>query len=436
MLLLKNRVKILYLSQYFPPEMGAPAARVAELSRHWAKAGHDVTVLTGFPNHPTGIVPPGYRKRLWRGLQRENKDGVNVLRTWLLPFPNRKAHERMLNYGSFFFSSATTGLRLPKPDVVIATSPQLLVGLSGRWLAWMKCVPFVFEVRDLWPESLSAVGMGTEGSPLLRSLKAIADFLYRTADLVVVVTPAQKDYLIERKGLPSDRIAVITNGVEAERFDPGKVDVDLRRRLGAQEKFIVSYIGTLGMAHGLETVLEAAARLQHSFPDLLFLLIGDGAEKDAIAASVCARGLNNVRLIGERPREEVPVWICASDVCLVLLRKTELFKTVIPSKLLEFMSCARPVILAVDGQARQIVEEAGAGLFVEPGNSSALANTIARFAGDPGLRQVCSVNGRRHVVQHYLRSQTAEAYLDLLAHVCRHEEARLGPWERSATVWR
>ncbi len=190
-------MKILYVSQYFPPEMGAPAARAAELSRHWAAAGHEVTVLTGFPNHPTGVVPPEYRRKFRRLVAREQIDEVNVVRTWLLPFPNRKAHERMLNYSSFCASAASTGLFLTRPDLVIATSPQLLVGLAGWWLAHWKRVPFVFEVRDLWPESLAAVGMGESDSLLHRSLAKIAGFLYRHADHVVVVTPAFEDYLVK-----------------------------------------------------------------------------------------------------------------------------------------------------------------------------------------------------------------------------------------------
>src|SRR5260370_34606752 len=186
-----------YVSQCFTRELGHTAARAAELSRHWAAAGHDVTVLTGFPNHPTGIVPPAYRNIFRRLVAHENTDGVNVVRTWLLPFPNRKAHERMLNYSSFCVSAASTGLFLSRPDVVIATSPQLLVGLSGWWLARCKRVPFVFEVRDLWPESLAAVGMGDRNSLLHRTLAQIAGFLYRHADRIVVVTPAVADYLVE-----------------------------------------------------------------------------------------------------------------------------------------------------------------------------------------------------------------------------------------------
>jgi glycosyltransferase involved in cell wall biosynthesis len=240
-------MKILYVSQYFPPEMGAPAARAAELSRYWAAAGHEVTVLTGFPNHPTGVVPPEYRGKFRRLVAREKTDGVNVVRTWLLPFPNRKAYERMLNYSSFCISAASTGLFLSRPDVAIGTSPQLLVALAGYWLARRKRVPFVFEVRDLWPESLAAVGMGNANSPLHRALANIAGFLYRRSDRIVVVTPAFQDYLVKHWRVPREKILVIENGVESKIFAPepfaGEPATALRRELGAEGKFVVSYIG-------------------------------------------------------------------------------------------------------------------------------------------------------------------------------------------------
>src|SRR5580704_2710012 len=266
-------MKILYVSQYSSPEMGAPAARAAELSRHWAAAGHEVTVLTGFPNHPTGVVPPEYRDKFRRLVAREQIDDVNVVRTWLLPFPNRKAHERMLNYSSFCVSAASTGLFLPRPDVVIATSPQLLVGLSGWWLACCRRVPFVFEVRDLWPESLAAVGVGKENSILHRSLSKIAGFLYRQCDRIVVVTAAFEDHLVKHWRVPQEKISVIENGVETQLFAPESA-TELRRELGIEEKFVVSYIGTMGMAHGLETILDAAAQLQQRAPETVFLMIG------------------------------------------------------------------------------------------------------------------------------------------------------------------
>jgi colanic acid biosynthesis glycosyl transferase WcaI len=416
-------MKILYVSQYFPPEMGAPAARAAELSRHWAATGHEVTVLTGFPNHPTGIVPPEYRNKFRRLVSHEEADGVNLVRTWLLPFPNRKAHERMLNYSSFCASAASTGLFLSRPDVVIATSPQLLVGLSGWWLARCKRVPFVFEVRDLWPESLAAVGMGESDSLLHRTLAKIAGFLYRHSDRIVVVTSAFEDYLVEHWRVPREKISVIENGVETALFAPEPASA-MRSELGVEGKFVVSYIGTMGMAHGLQTIVAAATQLQDTNPEIAFLILGEGADKDRIVALARERGLNNLRFVDQQPRENIPAYICASDVCLVLLKKTDLFKTVLPSKMLEFMSCARPVILGVDGQARTILEQAGGGLVIEPENSDALVNAIRFLAANREMARDLGRNGREHMIRNFSRRQTAETYIRVLEQLLRLPDSR------------
>jgi len=409
-------VKILYVSQYFPPEMGAPAARAAELAQHWSQAGHDVSVLTGFPNHPTGVVPPEWRARLRRLTYRENVGGTNVFRTWLWPLPNRKAHERMRNYASFLFSAAVRGLTLPRPDVIVATSPQLLVGLAGWWIAFARQIPFVFEVRDLWPESLAAVGVGGDDSLLYHALGAVAKFLYQRADLIVVVAPAFKTHLIQHWHVPAGKIAVVENGVETDLFapQPESVNQAMRQQLGALDKFLVCYVGTMGHAHGLETLLDAASQLQHQNPDVLFLLVGEGAEKARIKTLAQTRGLSNVNFLDQQPREKIPAFIAASDACLVLLKKTEVFKTVIPTKMLEFMSCARPVILGVDGQARQIVEAAGAGIAIEPENTGALVQAIERLAANPELRTALGQKGREHIVRYFSRRHTAEKYLRTL----------------------
>ncbi|MGD1024260.1 MAG: glycosyltransferase family 4 protein [Candidatus Sulfotelmatobacter sp.] len=416
-------MKILYISQYFPPEMGAPAARAAELSRHWVSLGHEVTVLTGFPNHPTGVVPAEYRARFRRLVGHEQVDGVNVVRTWLLPFPNRKAYERMLNYSSFCISAASTGLFLSRPDVVIASSPQLLVGLSGWWVARWKRVPFLFEVRDLWPESLAAVGLGNADSLLHKTLAKIAGFLYRSADRVVVVTSAFEDYLVEHWQMPREKISVIENGVETQLFSPD-ARTTLRRDLCAEEKFIVSYIGTMGMAHGLETVIAAAAQLQDTNPEVIFLMVGEGAEKGRVVELARERALSNLRFIDQQPREKIPAYICASDVCLVPLKKTDVFKTVIPTKMLEFMSCARPVILGVDGQARGILEEARAGLVVEPENSGALANAICFLNANRERSRELGQNGRDYIIRRFSRRQTAERYIRVLQRLLSEPERR------------
>jgi glycosyltransferase involved in cell wall biosynthesis len=402
--------------------MGAPAARAAELSRLWAREGHEITVLTGFPNHPTGVVPPVYRKQLRRMVVREYLDGVDVLRTWLLPLPNRRSYERVLNYSSFLFSAAVVGSFLERPDVVIATSPQLLVGLAGWWISRLKAVPFVFEVRDLWPESLAAVGVGNPNSILHRTLAAVANFLYRNADHIVVVTSAFKTYLVEHGQVAEEKISVIENGVNTHLFCPHSPSEEIRRQIAAEDKFVVSYIGTMGMAQGLETVLDAARILQSRAPNVRFMLVGEGAEKQALVSRAISMGLDNLTFLDQQDREKVPAFICSSDVCLVMLKKADLFKTVLPSKLLEFMACGRPVLLGVNGEARRIMDDAGAGIFVEPENAEDLADKIVQLAANPGLREVLARNGRAYVVRQFSRQQTASRYITVLQNLLRPDE--------------
>ena len=408
-------MNLLYISQYFPPEMGAPSARASELARHWADAGHQVSVLTGFPNHPTGVVPAEWRSRLRRLMYHQKIGQVDVYRTWLWPLPNRKAHERMRNYASFCVSAAVRGITIPRPDVIIASSPQLLVGLAGWWLAFTRQIPFVFEVRDLWPESLGAVGVAGERSLLHHALARIAGFLYRRADRIVVVTSAFKDYLIHHWRVPALKIDIVENGVETDLFAPDSVAAAGRRKeLNAESRFLVSYIGTLGMAHGLETLLDAAATLQSKAPHVLFLLVGEGSEKERIKSLAQSRGLANVRFLDQQPREKIPSFISASDLCLVLLKKTDVFKTVIPTKMLEYLSCARPVILGVEGQARQILEDAGAGLAIEPENAAAIAAAIIQLDHNRELAKTLGEQGRSYILQNFSRASTAEKYITVM----------------------
>ena len=400
--------------------MGAPAARASELAYHWSEAGHEVSVLTGFPNHPTGVVPPEWRGRLTHLTYHEKFGRADIYRTWLWPLPNRKSHGRMRNYASFCISAALRGMTIPRPDVIIASSPQLLVGLSGWWLAFSRQIPFVFEVRDLWPESLTAVGVSGEDSMLHQTLAAIAGFLYERADKIVVVTPAFKERLIEDWRVPADKIAVVENGVEVDVFSPEAVVREKpRAQLGVEGKFVASYIGTMGNAHGLETLLDAATALRQN-PHVVFLLIGEGAEKEKIKAQAQSRGLTNIRFLDQQPREKIPAYILASDTCLVLLKKTDVFKTVIPTKMLEFMACGRPVILGVDGQARQILEEAAAGIAIEPENAEALARAISHLNANPKLAAIMGQKGREYTVKNFSRGRTAEKYIDVLKGITKN----------------
>ena len=406
--------------------MGAPAARVSELARHWVANGHEVTVLTGFPNHPTGVLHPEYRSRLRRLVCREQVDGVNVIRTWFLPLPNRQSHERIINYSSFCVSAAATGSFIGCPDVVIATSPQLLVGISGWWVSRIKRTRFVLEVRDLWPESLTAVGVGNSQSFLHRTLGGIARFLYRASDHIVVVTPAFKEHICSEWRIAGEKISVVPNGVETELFAPGGNDNSERTALGLDGKFVVSYIGTLGMAHDLGTVLDAAAVCRESMPEVEFLLVGEGADKERIVAEVRRRQLGNVHLLPQQERKNIPALVAASDVCLVTLKRSEVFKTVIPTKMLEFMACAKPIVLAVQGQASELLKAAGAGVCVPPQEPVSMVAAIRRLRDDRDLCRSLCRNGRSYIVENLSRRQTAENYLDVLEGLTNSESSAIG----------
>lgn len=409
-------MKILYVSQHYPPEMGALAGRAAELSRHWALLGHRASVLTAFPNHPTGVVIPEYRDKFNHLFYREQVDGVDVVRTWLLPYPNRRPIERVLNYGSFCLSASVRGAFLERPDVVIGTSPPLPIAVAGYNVARVKRVPFIFEVRDLWPESLEGVGLGAEHSRIYKVVASIVRFLYKHSDHIVVVTPAFKDYLNSVWGVPMEKMSIVVNGVETQRFAPAPRDPEILRGFGVPDgKFIAAYIGTMGMAHGLETVLEVAQQLQRTSPEILLLLVGEGGNREELVRIAAERKLTNVIFTGQQPREKIPAIINSSDVCLALLKDQEVFKTVIPTKMLEFMACGRPVVLGVGGQAERILREADAGISVEAENPAAIAEAIRTMSTNPELRTRFGCNGRTYILEKMSREQTARQYLDVLA---------------------
>jgi glycosyltransferase involved in cell wall biosynthesis len=318
---------ILYVSQYFPPEPGAPAARVSELARAWVEAGHQVTVLTGLPNHPTGIVPPEYRRRV---LVAEDFHGVRVVRTWIYAAPNYGRLRRSLAYASFAASAALWGqFHVDRPDVLVATSPQFLCAVAGHVIARTRSLPFVFEVRDLWPEAIVAVGALPEGHPIVRGLTWVEEYLYRQADRIVVVTDSFGARLRQR-GVAAEKIEVVKNGVDLDRFVPGTRDTEMRERLGYAGKFVVSYVGTHGMAHGLDSVLDVAAALRPQ-DQIRFLFVGEGAERRRLEARAKTESLGNVLFLGVLPRDAMSEVYATSDLCLVPLRKTELFHTVLPS---------------------------------------------------------------------------------------------------------
>jgi len=403
-------MRITFLCQYFPPEMGAPSARTFEHARHWAALGHDVTVITGFPNHPTGAIRPEYRGYF---VKREKVEGIDLLRTWIYVAANRGFTKRVLNFLSFFFSSLILGsVMTRRPDVVVGTSPQFFCAVAAYLLSRVKRAPFVFEVRDIWPQS--AIELGALRNPLLiRFLEAIETHLYRHAALVVAVAESTRHHLIS-KGVPAEKIRIIPNGIDAKFLASANTTPEQARdELGLNGSFIVSYIGTHGMSHALETVLLAAKEFSGD-PAIHFLFVGEGAEKEKLKRFAAELQLGNVTFVDQQPRERLLAFYRASDLGVVSLKRLPIFKKVLPSKLFELMGVGCPVICSVEGEAAGLVEKAEAGLCVEPENVEALIEAIKRLRSDAELRGRMSANGQRFVTAHYLRSALAEECLNAL----------------------
>jgi glycosyltransferase involved in cell wall biosynthesis len=401
-------MRVLFLTHYFPPEVNAPASRTFEHCREWVRHGCEVTVLTCAPNHPKGRLYPGYRNRL---CQTEYMEGIRVIRVWTWLAANEGFLLRTLNYVSFLFSVLLAAPFLPKTDIVVSTSPQFFCGLAGYGVSRIKRKPWILEIRDLWPDSILAVG-AIRNRFVIGLLRYLERFAYRKADHIVAVTRAFKRH-IAALGIAEEKIDVIKNGVDLDFYAPSVPDEEYKQRLDLQDTFVVSYVGTHGMAHGLETVLQAASRIAPSLP-IRFLLVGDGAEKQRLLEMRDRMRLENVVMLDQQPKQMMPDIWSISDVSLVHLKRSELFTTVIPSKLFESMAMQKPVLLGVGGESRQILEEAQAGLYIEPENPAALAEAVLKLFDDRSLYRKLALNGRRYAEKFCGRDVLAQQYLDLM----------------------
>ena len=374
---------VLFISDNFPPEVNAPASRTFEHCREWVKSTDcDVTVITCAPNFPTGRVFDGYKNKLF---QVEMTEGIRVIRVWSFITSNTGTLKRILDYLSFMVMAIIAACVVRKVDIIVATSPQFFTACAGYVVSVLKRVPWVFELRDIWPESIKAVGAMKE-SVFIQLLERLELFLYRKAARIISVTNAFKDSLGER-GIDTQKIDVITNGVDTTRFSPIPRDQDLLGSLGLHEKLIAGYIGTHGLAHGLDTVLDAAHIEQASRPDsnLHFLLLGDGAEKARLKSRAFELNLSNVTFVDSVSKAEVVRYWSILDVSIVHLKKNPLFEAVIPSKIFECMGMGIPIAHGVIGESAGIVEASAAGMIFEPENSEDLLHVIRRLASDGEL---------------------------------------------------
>ena len=410
---------ILFLSHYFPPEVNAPATRTYEHCKAWVKLGHKVTVVSCVPHHPMGKAYPGYKNKVY---QVENKDGIRSIKILTYITANEGFFKRTLNYVFYMMMAISVAPFLPKADIVISTSPQFFNGLAGYFVSRLKRAAWVLEIRDLWPESILAVGAVTN-KRVIKVLEGIERFVYRKADHIVPVTHAFKDHISKNGALEED-ISVIRNGVDLSFFEDAPSDVEFAKHIGVEDKFVASYVGTHGMAHGLDLIIEAADRLR-DHPNIVFVMAGDGSERKRLEQELIDRQLPNVRILGQLPKADMPKLWSVSDVSLVLLRKLDLFLTVIPSKIFESMAMKKPIILGVQGESQGIVEEAGAGICIEPENVEQLVESILQLSNSQDICEQFGRQGAVHVKANFDRSKLAATYERLLIDLYERTNADL-----------
>lgn len=409
---------ILFLTDNFPPEVNAPSSRTFEHCREWVAAGHAVTLITCAPNFPTGKLFPGYRNRLW---QSEQMAGIRVIRTWSYIAPNAGFAKRILDYLSYMATASVAALFVRNVDVVVGTSPQLFTACAACFAGFVKRRPYVFELRDLWPESIKTVGAMRDSSAI-RILEKLELFLYRRAALIVSVTHSFVDILVAR-GIDPRKINVVTNGVDLARYHPQSRDAALERSYGIQGKFVAGYLGTHGLAHGLETILDAARRLKQSRDgaDVRIILVGDGAEKAKLQRIASDHELDNVIFVDTVGKDDIVRYWSLLDTTIIHLRRSEAFKAVIPSKMFEGMSMGVPILLGVEGEAAAIVTAARAGLMFEPEDGGGLFNLLMLLKADPELREELSRHGQQ-AAPRYDRRTLAAQMLQLLLEISADRE--------------
>ena len=406
-------LRILLVSQYFYPEVGATQTRIFEFAKNLSRLGHQVTVIGEFPNHPHGIMPEEYRGR-W--FERDSVAGFDVLRVWVYTSAVKNFKTRILFYLSFMLMAILGSLKLPAGyDVVLATSPPLFVAVSGYVISRIKRSRFVLDIRDLWPAA--AVALGELSSPgIIRLAEKLEKVLYKKADRIVAVTQGFCSH-IRSLGISGNKISWIPNGTVTEIFAPNRVDTNLKEKLGLNGKLVVTFAGTHGIAQGLPAVLDTARQLSER-PDIAFFFIGEGPVKDHLLklAETCA--LDNVIFHSQVPIDKIAPFINMSDILLVPLRNDGVFQTFIPSKMFDFMACAKPILLSVPGEAKAILEKAEAGLFVEPESPEAMAEAILRLGEDQELRRRMGESGRKFVLERFTREKQAVQLHEILSLLC------------------
>ena len=401
-------MRILFFTDHFKPEPSAPAAHVYERAKLWVQWGHDVTVITSCPNFPEGKPFPGYKNR-WRSV--EDMDGIRVVRVKTLIQPNEGFFLRILDYVSYMVSSVFFSMLEKKPDVVISTSPHLFAAAAGVIYSSSRQVPHVFEIRDLWPASIVSTTSMKKGRTY-RILESIELNLYKRSSMILSLTQSFKTDLLSRN-VPEDKINIVINGANLDLFSPHDKDSEIQAKLGLKNRFVIGYLGTIGLASGLENMVSAAELVKNT--PITFYLVGAGALQNELKKQAREKNLDNIIFAGRQLKEDMPKYWSVCDVSLIHLRDSDVFKTVIPSKIFESMAMGLPIIYSVpQGEGSAIVERHNAGIIVPPGNPKALAEAAIQLMNNPEKRQLYA-NNSLSAAPLYSRKKQAIDSLDVLS---------------------
>ncbi|MBF0466231.1 MAG: glycosyltransferase family 4 protein [Nitrospirae bacterium] len=406
--------KILFFSENFPPEVNAASTRVYERACYWVKWGYDVTVITCAPNFPQGRLYPGYKNK-WH--QVEFMDGIRVVRVKTFISKNEGVALRTLDFLSYNITAVAAAIFENKPDVAISTSPQFFAAVAGWMVSEARRIPFIFELGDLWPASIAAVGVMKRGNILLKMVEKLELYLYDRAAHVVSLTNSFKEDLV-RRGVPEDKITVVINGVDLPRYAPMPKDPELMSTLHLDEKFVVGYIGTQGAAHGLENVIEAAKIINDHSDDICFLFVGTGSEHEKLKAKVEQFNLSShVLFVPPKPKAEMPKYWSLCDVALIHLKNSPVFKTVIPSKMFEAMGMGLPLlVVSPEGEASAIVQREGCGLWCPAGEPQLFSKNILFLKENPAKLKDFSAKSL-DASQRYTRETQAKKMIDVVENV-------------------
>ncbi|NHZ86174.1 MAG: glycosyltransferase [Planctomycetia bacterium] len=403
-----SKVRILFLSHFYPPEMGGAAARISGLAKWLVKFGHEVTVITGYPNYPTGKIYPEYKNK-------KNKiefiDGVKILRVKVLPVSYQSIFVRLLNYFTFFFTALWSAIRKSKNfDIIIASSPPLTIGMLGLILSKIHKIPWIFDIRDIWPDVAVEAGMLKGSGTIDRLSKKLANYLYNQATWITPVTESKLEK-IKNANIPSHKISIVANGVDFDLIN-NAIQKDWRSELRLKNKFILSYAGLIGIAQGVNVIIEAAIRLKEEH-DIHFLIVGEGVEKQRLQNRVKSLELNNITFLRGQPKELIPSILTTSDVALIPLVSDRLLDA-IPSKLLEAWACKSPVILIAGGEAADMVFKVQGGIVVNSSDIAGVKTAIIKLKNSPELMQEYSKNGFNYVSKYFDRESLAKTMEEVI----------------------